>query len=101
MPIFHFTLNLEVFCEIQKQMERHKKYLLLFLDDLCQLLLVLPEFSLSLLVLLHVLYIFQIFVFLLELFNPDHVSFDFVVDDFDGRVADLVCEKELVELGEV
>ena len=54
----------EVFGEVQEEVEGDKEHFFLLFNNLRQLLLILPELSLRLLILLHVLDIFQIFIFL-------------------------------------
>ena len=101
MAVLHFALDLEVFGEVQEEMEGDKEHFFLLLNNLRQLLLILPELSLSLLILLHVLDIFQIFIFLFEFFDPNNVSFDFVVDDLNGSITNLVRQQKFMELSKV
>ena len=43
----------------------------------------------------------QILTLLLVFLDPNYISLDFMLDNPNGRVADLVRQQELVELSEI
>ena len=101
LPVFHLALNLQILCQIEKQMESHKKDFFLFFNNHGKLFLVLVKFFVGLFPHLAALHLFQFDGLLLELTDSDDIPLDFVVDNLDGCITDLVGKQEFVELGEV
>lgn len=88
--IFHFALNLEVLSQVKKQVESYEQHLFLLFDNVCEFLLFFAEFLGCSFVLIHVGVQFECFGFIFEFLDPNYVSLDFMIDNLDGCVTDLV-----------
>lgn len=99
--IFHLPLNLQIFSKVQQQMESNEQNLFLLLDHDAQFPFLFAKIVSHLLVTFSACSSLQIFHFLFELFHSNHVALDFMLNDADGCVTDLVGAQKLVELREV
>lgn len=101
LSILHFALNLEVFGQIEQQVECDEEHLLLLFDNHGELLFVFSQLFGGLFIHFTAFHLLQLDCLLLEFADSDYISFNLVIDDFDGRVTNLIGEQEFMELSEV
>jgi hypothetical protein len=82
-------------------MKSYKKNFFLFFDDHAQFLLVFFKFLSGSLVLLASHQLFTLLWFILKLLDSDNISFDFMFNDSDGCVSNLISDQELMKLREI
>ena len=82
-------------------MKSNKKHFFLFFDHNCQFFFFFAQDQLHLLILRVTLSSMQILHFLFELFDSHNVPFNFMFNNPDGGISDLVSQEELVKLSEI